>query len=254
MKKTVQKLRLWCAAAGVALLTGCTSVGTFDYSSASGTMVQFPERTNRKSVAVMPFRDLRSTKYFDPAQQAAAEQYPAGNHGSFYLGLIPLMPFGFVEKEEPENSRDFVSQGRFRFDPSQELAAAAMQSLKHSNLFSRVVKANTLEQADTDYVFQGTFSNLHYDGYLLSYCVTYFLSPALWILGAPTGVSYNELWVDFSLLDRKTGKTLWTYRFRGSDSITHWLYARIGKDTSLYAELMKRAMNGALSSLQHKLR
>ena len=103
--RTFQKLRLWCAAAGVALLTGCTSVGTFDYSPASGTMVQFPERANRKSVAVMPFRDLRSTKYFDPSQQAAAEQYPAGDHGSFYLGLIPLMPFGFVEKEEPEQQQ-----------------------------------------------------------------------------------------------------------------------------------------------------
>lgn len=253
MKTKMRTLRLWCAAAGAMLLTGCTSVATFDYGPASGTMAQFPERANRKSVAVLPFRDLRSTKYFDPAQQLAAEKYPAGDHGSFYLGLIPLMPFGFVEKEEPENSEDFVTLGRFRFDPAQELAAAAMQSLKHSNLFSRVIKANTLEQADTDYVFQGTFSNLHYDGYMLSYCVTYFLSPALWILGAPTGVSCNELWVDFSLAERKTGKTVWSYRYRGSDSITHWLYARIGKDANLYPVLMKRAMNGALYSLERKL-
>ncbi|MDD3155255.1 MAG: hypothetical protein PHS41_10335 [Victivallaceae bacterium] len=235
-------------------LTGCTNFATFDYAEAPGPMVKFQEKgVAQKSVAVMPFLDQRGTKYFDRAQARQAAAHPVGDHGSFYLGLIPLFPFGYVEKEEPENSEDFVSLGRFHFNAAEDLSNAAERSLKNSNLFSRVLRANTLGQAQADYLWRGKVTNTYYNGKMLTYCITYFFSPVLWVLGAPNGVSENELWVDFELVERTSGKVVWQYHYRGQDSIVHWIYARVGEDTSLYAKLMKEAMNGALYDLNQKL-
>ena len=249
-----RKKQTFAAVAAAVLLAGCTNVATFDYVAAPGTMTKFREAGSAaKTIAVLPFLDQRGTKYFDPMQAGQAAAHPAGDHGSFYLGFIPLVPFGFVEKEEPENSEDFVSLGRFHFDLQNDLANAAMLSLKESNLFARVTRANNLEQAaNADYIWRGTVTNTYYRGNMFSYCITYFLSPGLWILGAPSGSSENELGVKFELVERAGGKVLWTYDYRGRDYIVHWIYARIGQDTSLYPLLMKQAMNGALWNLSQK--
>lgn len=250
-----KKQLLFVGAAAAALwLSGCTNVATFDYTNAPGTMVKLQDPgSGVKSIAVLPFMDQRGTKYFDPSQSGQAAAHPAGDHGSFYLGFIPLLPAGYVEKEEPENSEDFVSLGRFHFSLQQDLANAAAASLKASNLFSSVVKANNLEQAKADYIWRGKVTNTYYSGSLFSYCVTYFVSPALWVLGAPSGVSDNELWVKFELVERASGAVVWTYDYRGRDYIVHWIYARTGQDASLYPQLMKQAMNGALFELSRKL-
>lgn len=248
-----RKFQFLSGAVFAAALAGCTNVATFDYAAAPGTMARFQEAgTGVKTVAVMPFLDQRGTKYFDPAQSQEAADHPAGDHGSFYLGFIPLLPKGFVVKEEPENSEDFVSLGRFHFNAPNDLAEAALLSLKASNLFAKAVRANRLEQADTDYIWRGIVTNTCYEGSMYAYCVTYFLSPAFWLLGAPSGSSSNDLWVKFELVERATGNVVWNYEYRGHDYITHWIYARIGQDTSLYPRLMKQAMNGALWDLSQK--
>lgn len=245
----------FAAAALAAVLAGCTNVANFDYAGAPGPMVKFPDAGGAKpSIAVLPFLDQRGVKYVDPAQRDLAEDQPAGDRGSFYLGLIPLFPSGFVEKAEPENSDDFVSLGRFHFDPAQDLATASFLSLKTSGLFGPVIRANSLRQAtDADYLWQGTVTNTRYRGAMFSYCITYFLAPGLWVIGAPNGVSRNELWVDFALIRRSTGETVWTYSYRSEDYLVHWIYARVGQDASMYPELMKQAMNGALYELSRKL-
>lgn len=249
------KTKLFTLLAGVCftILTGCTNVATFDYAAAHGTMVKLQEAgIATKTIAVVPFLDQRGTKYFDAKQAGQAAAHPAGDHGSFYLGFLPLIPAGFVEKEEPENSQDFVSLGRFHFDVQNDLAHASYLSLKASNLFSNVVKVNNPNQASADYIWRGKVTNTYYSGSMFSYCVTYFIAPVLWCLGAPNGVSENELWVEFELVERKTGKVVWNYDYRGRDYIVHWIYSRTGQDTSLYPQMMKQAMNGALYELSRK--
>ena len=242
MKKTL--LAMACAAA--ALLCGaCTSVATFDYTAAPGAMMRFREAGSAtKSVAVMPFMDHRGS----------GTVRPAGDHGSLYLGLIPLLPYGWVEKGEPENSVDFVSLGRFGFNPQNDLAAAAIASLKTSGLFSSVTKANNQQQAaNADYIWRGTVTSTFYRGRMFSYCISYFFSPVLWVVGFPSGSSTNELGVKFELVERATGDVVWQYDWLDSDYLNHWIYARIGKDVSIYPELMKRAMNSALNDLSQNV-
>ena len=114
-------------------------------------------------------------------------------------------------------------------------------------------EAHSVEEADTDYVWRGKVTNTYYGGNIYSYCLTYLVSPVFWVLGAPSGTSENQLWVKYELIDRKTGDVVWNYDFRGRDYLTHWIYARTGKDTSLYPELMRQGMNKALWELSVKL-
>lgn len=230
----------------ISLLTGCTNVATFDYTAAPGTITVFQEAGQaRKTVAVMPFMDQRGSAAADPGE--------IGERGSLYLGFIPLMPFGYLIKSEPEKSDDFVSLGRFHFDPANDLANAAMVSLKASNLFAKVTRANKMEQAQADYIWRGKLLNTAYRGNMYSYCITYCLSHIFWLIGVPSGTSWNRLAVQFELLDAKSGQVVWRYDFDREDSITHWLYARVGKDVSMYPLLMKLAMNQAMSDLSAKV-
>lgn len=242
-------------AAAALVLSACTNVAKFDYGAAPGTLAKLREPGSAtKSVAVMPFMDQRGVKYYDPAQADLAEDRPAGDHGSFFLGFIPLMPYGYVEKEQPENSEDFVSLGRFHFDVQNDLAAAAIMSLKSSGLFSNVTKANNAAQAaNVDYIWRGSVTSTFYRGRMFSYGITYCFSHILWIVGVPYGSSTNELAVKFELVDRAGGNVVWEYSYRNSDYLNHWIYARVGKDVSIYPRLMKEAMNSALYKLSQDM-
>ena len=245
------------SAVGIAaalILGACNNIAKFDYNGAQGTLAKFAEPGSAtKSVAVMPFMDQRGAKYFDPSQAGLASARPSGDHGSFFLALIPFMPFGYVEKEQPELSEDFVSLERFHFDVQNDLAAAAFSSLKSSNLFSEVKRANNAAQAaDADYLWRCSVTSTFYRGRIFTYGISVF-SPILWVVGIPDGSSTNELGVKFELVDRASGNVVWEYNYLNSDYLNHWLYARVGKDASLYPQLMKQAMNGALYDLSKKM-
>ena len=242
------------SAVGIAaalVLGACNNIAKFDYNGAQGTLAKFAEPGSAtKSVAVMPFMDQRGAKYFDPSQAGLASARPSGDHGSFFLALIPFMPFGYVEKEQPELSEDFVSLERFHFDVQNDLAAAAFASLKSSNLFSSVKRANNAAQAaDADYIWRSSVTSTFYRGRIFTYGITYFFSPILWVVGVPDGSSTNELGVKFELVERASGNVVWKYDYFGSDYLNHWIYARVGKDTTIYPRLMKEAMNAALYDL-----
>jgi len=232
------KIASLTVAAAVLTLAGCTNVAQFGYSEAETPMVGFggPEAA---SVAVLPFLDKRPQN--------------AGDCEARLLGLVPLAPYGYVEKLYPERSEDFISLGRFYFNPEEDLAAAAVLSLKASKLFEHVTLARSAAKTDAEYLWRGTLTDSTYTGALLTYGVTYFAAPVLWVVGMPEGASHNTLGVRFELLEKKSGRTVWSYEFKGTDCVVLWLYARIGKDTSLYAELMRRAMNQALTDLAAKL-
>ena len=239
-------------AAAALVLSACTNVATFDYQAAPGAMIKLREPGSAsKTVAVMPFMDQRGMGIIAPGQAPAHE---VGDHGSFFLGFIPLMPFGYVEKTQPENSEDFVSLGRFHFDVQNDLAAASIASLKNSGLFANVTKANNAAQAaNADYIWRGSVTSTFYRGRMFSYGITYCFSHILWIIGVPEGSSTNELGVKFELVDRATGDVVWSCDYLASDYLNHWIYARVGKDVSIYPRLMKEAMNQALYKLSQDM-
>ena len=224
-------------------VAGCTSVSTFDYEGARGTMIRAVPNGfgGAKSVAVMPFMDQRG---------AYAGDHRYNDRGSYWLGWIPFVPSGYEVKNSPEKSDGFITLERFHFNPQEEFAAAAATSLRRSGLFANVIQANNDEQTVADYIFRGRVKIATYEGNIWSCCITYGFAPVLWVLGVPYATSYNSLAVEFELLDRTNGSKVWGYSYDGTDYLNHWVYQpRSGQDVSLFAALMKEAMNGAVVNM-----
>ena len=231
-------------AAAALCAAGCTSVATFDYEGARGTMIRVRPNGAAKTVAVMPFMDQRGSR--------GTHSYH--DSGSYWLGWIPFVPSGFEVKNSPEKSDGFITLERFHFNPQEDFAAAAAASLRRSGLFANVMQANNDAQANADYVFRGRVKLATYEGDIWSCCITYGFAPVLWVLGVPYATSYNSLGVEFELLDRKTGGKVWGYSYDATDYLNHWIYQpRSGEDVSLFAALMKEAMNGAIVNMSNSV-
>ena len=220
---------------------GCTSVATFDYEGARGTMVRVRPNGAAKTVAVMPFMDQRG---------AFTGAHSYHDRGSYWFGWIPFMPSGYEVKNSPEKSDGFITLERFHFHPQEDLAAAAAMSLRRSGLFGHVLQANNAAQAQADYHFRGRLKLASYEGDIWSCCITYGFAPVLWVLGVPYATSFNSLSVEFELVERATGAVVWKYGYDATDHLNHWIYQpRTGEDVSLFAAMMKEAMNGAVVNM-----
>ncbi len=227
--------------AAALLSVGCTSVATFDYEGSRGTMIRASHNGGSKTVAVMPFMDQRG---------AFTGDHRYNDRGSYWLGWIPFLPSGFEVKNSPEKSDGFITLERFHVNPQEEFAAGAAASLRRSGLFANVVQANNDSQAKADYIFRGRIKAATYEGDIWSCCITYGFAPLLWVVGVPYATSFNSLAVEFELIDRASGNKVWSYAYDGSDYLNHWIYQpRVGEDVSLFAALLKEAMNGAVVNM-----
>ncbi|MDD4816765.1 MAG: hypothetical protein PHI85_02200 [Victivallaceae bacterium] len=221
-------------AAGMFFAAGCNGSAKFTCDNlTAGTAVRLQPSENAPTVTVTPFTDMR----------------PYERSGSSLLGMIPLRPYGYAEAGQPENSETFYSISHYDFDAVNDLTAAAAESLRSSNLFSRVEQCKAAG-SDTDYVFSATIVACSYKARWFTYCVTYIGAAPFWAIGCPTGSSTVHLRLRFELSERTTGKVLWAQEFDESDYLNHWLYCRYQADMDLLPALMRRAMNLAIIDLK----
>ena len=236
----MRKVFFLFSAAVMAVCCGCTNMARFDYSGSQGGFISAaPRGAGNKVLAVLPYNDVRALENSMPES------------GSFYWGMLPIVPFGPVFKAEPEKSEDFLSLGFYHFNPSADLQNAAAISFRESNLFGNVVAVNNMEQArevNADYIWVGQLRNSEYQGYMFTYCITYFLAPVLWTVGFPEGVSVNKLAVAGTLYD-SAGNVVFANDLYASDWLMHWIYARVGEDCRNYPVLMKQLMNRTVADM-----
>ena len=242
MKKTFSILA--AAVCAVLFATGCSNTSRFDYSGAYGAMPTFSVLPGAPSVGVLPAEDHRDYRSYDDNDNDNE------TGGSYYLGLLPLMPFGWHFMRHPEQSGEFATLSQFDFNPTEDLAVAAALSLKTSKLFSKVERVRDPKNCDCTYLWRIRLRNSSYCGYLFTYGITYFAAPLLWVVGLPDGLSSVRMDIDFELVDRATGRVIWQYRNEHlGETVVHWIYARIGADADPYARLMKYAMARSLADL-----
>ncbi len=223
----------------VLLLTvyGCTGPGSFVYPP-NVENVEFKKNIfPDKTVVVKPFRDFRGELF---------------ETDSFYLYLIPLMPYGYVEYDRPEDSELMMTVDEFNFEPKVELAQAAAYSLNKSKLFKQAMFVAGPD-VPSDYILSGAVLSTYYMAKPFSYGLMS-AGPFLWMVGLPAGTVTNGLAVYFTLTDTKTNKIVWEYGFSGEKYRTVWLYANEGKGVAMYSELMAEAMNKAIKDLRKKLK
>ena len=189
-------------AAGVlaaVLVAGCSNTARFDYSGAPGAMPVFSPLPGEPTVGVLPAEDLRDAATY--ADDDNSNEF----YGSYYLGLIPFFPFGWRSMRHPEQSGEFATLSQFDFNPAEDLADASVRSLRASRLFSKVERVRDPQKSDCTYLWRTKLRGSRYRGYLITYGITYFAAPLLWVIGFPDGVSSEDLKVDFELVDRASG-------------------------------------------------
>lgn len=233
---------LAAAVTAALITTGCSNTSRFDYSGAYGAMPTFAPLPGAPSVGVLPAEDHRD------ADTYASQNNSNESVGSYYLGLIPLMPFGWRTMRHPEQSGEFATLSQFDFNPTEDLAVASAIGLKTSNLFSRVERVRDPNNCSCTYLWRTKLRNTYYRGHIITYGLSVFVPP-FWVIGFPDALSTAELDVDFELVERATGRVVWSCRNELGDSLWHWIYARVGADADLYARMMKYAMARSLSDL-----
>jgi hypothetical protein len=143
-----------------------------------------------KTIVVPPLADLR----------------PANNTDRVWLYLLPLMPYGWQDFNQPERMTTHVNSGRWQFTPTEDIAKALATEVANRRLFTEARFAST--DGDADWVLQGTLSSLRYEGRLLTYGLSV-AGPNLWILGLPAGSVKNSLALTLRLEDRRSHSMLW---------------------------------------------
>ncbi|MCK5595677.1 hypothetical protein KAI19_05810, partial [bacterium] len=105
------KTKLITILLALSVLSGCGTTAKFIYPAKGRNLIRFPDGpAYQKKVAVVPFEDMRGDK---------------NQYGTYFLYLIPLMPFGYMEYERPDAARMFNTIAEFDFDMSEDLAKAA---------------------------------------------------------------------------------------------------------------------------------
>jgi hypothetical protein len=228
-------MKLCWAVAQIALLatalTGCTGLKEWSYDADART-ARVPVLARR--VVVPPLKDLRSRKN--------------RNSGAFAV-LVPLWLYGTAEYNRPERLDIWGQMDVEPPEPMYDVAKAIAEELDHSGLFAKVVYSESDQGGDL--VLNGDLIALKDDRWNTCYGLTIFLGQFLWIMGAPSGGTTQELTLKLSLVERGTGRTLWSETLTGSDSKTEWLYSL--KYGLRHPGLLKTQMRQAINSLEATL-
>jgi len=215
------------------ILAGCNNTSRFVYEDQTPVPAATVKVNN--TVAVIPFEDGRKDNQ---------------DFAWWLVGCIPLLPYGYADYQYPDTAKTFATIHAFSFNPCEDMAKAAATSLQRSGIFKSVV-FTMHENPDADYILEGKVNSIRYSGKRFFYCIS---EPGaiFWLLGAPAAWSENEL--SFSLVMKDhSGNIVWDYSFTGQDSTCQWIYSGYTADCSMYAELMRQAMQKAITSLKQKL-
>ena len=185
-------------------LSACSSARTWTYS-VSAPVNRAPLRD--QAVAVPPLNDERKPS----------------NSSNVLLYLIPLMPFGYQDLNQPEGQSMHILSGLWQFKPTEDIAKAIAAELQSRRIFRDAFF--TFRESDAELVLHGTLKSTRYDGKLITYGLSAY-GPLLWFFGLPAGAVSNELVISLRLVDRSSQESLWEKEYRGEhDTGPFWIYA-----------------------------
>ena len=144
---------------------------------------------------------------------------------------------------------NLTSSIALQFKPQEDLAKAAAEELNASGLFKEVFF--TQRSSEGELILRGMIKSTRYWGKMLSYGLSV-CGPVLWLIGLPVGTVHNELVIDLTLEEQRTGESLWskTYTMAYHKS-PFWLY-KMPRDFA-YDNLFKDIMQECIRSLESEL-
>lgn len=221
----------------LSVLSGCGTTAKFIYPAKGRNLIRFSDGpAYQKKIAVVPFEDMRGDK---------------NQYGTYFLYLIPLMPFGYAEYERPDAARMFNTIAEFDFDMSEDLAKAAAYSLRKSGLFVDVFFTFGGDKEKAQLLLEGEVFSTIYNGKIFSYGLSAY-GPLLWFFGLPAGTSRNNIVLNLKLTDLTTKEGVWEKNYNLTHKIVQGLYYHYGHDVRGYAYLMQEIMNDAIEDMNRE--
>jgi hypothetical protein len=205
-----------------------------------------------KSLTVLPLIDER----------------PKKNEDAVLLHMIPLVPYGWMEYNQPEAAHRTLHSGMFyymrwgyggwlsasiapwQFKPTEEVAQALAAEISNYSLFKEA-SFSPFERGG-DMVLRGAILSTKYESKVTGYG----LGPVgniLWMFGLPVGTIKNDISLKLKLEDRMTRQVLWERTYSTShDEGWFWMYS-IPSDF-WYDSMLKELMPSILGDLEQALR
>lgn len=195
------------------------------------------EERPRLNLAVIPFAEKRGE---------------LKSYGGVYKYLIPLVPYGTIRYERPDEAKMFNIQNEFEFNMSKNLLEILITAVRNSSLFGEVILTPTPLSSRADLILSGDIHSTLYEGKTYSYGIS-FLGPALWCFGLPAGSSHKRLNIELYLKKIDTGEVVWSYNLNKEKTLVQGLYNNWGKDVNSFANLMQEGVKDAIASLRSRL-
>jgi hypothetical protein len=124
------------------------------------------------------------------------------------------------------------------FNACEDLARAAVSSLRSSGLFEEVFFACPGEEYDADAVISGEVLSTEYMGKTYSYGLS-FVGPYLCLAGLPANSSRYTLKLRLYLDKKSVPGPLWRYELSRERKLVQGIYYNRHRETGVYAVLME---------------
>lgn len=212
----------------VITLGGCGTQRGWTYSAEPPVVSQ--PLVNR-TVSVSPFIDQRKK---------------VNDH--YALHIIPLMPFGWLDLDQPETSQSHCGSGLWMFRPNEDFAKASAEELNNSKIFKE--SFFTYKPGDGELLLRGTIKSTKYRCTIITYGLSIYGS-LLWFIGFPAGTYENELELTLQLVDQKEQRVLWEKDYKKTTDGTSFIY-KMGPDFNYDAflkDILKDAMAGIKTAM-----
>lgn len=233
----VKQLIVLCA---LLFLVSCQTMKKADSLSISQAETASNESLEKKydlNLAVVPLAEKRGV---------------LKKYGSVYTYLIPLVPYGTIRYERPDQARMFNTQDEFEFNMSENLLDVVIAAIRGSNLFNNVILTAAPLESKADLILSGDLYSTLYEGKTYSYGIS-FLGPALWCFGLPAGSSHKKLGLSLYLKKIDTGELVWSYDINKEKTVIQGLYHNWGKNVNSFVGLMEDGVKEAILDMQQKL-
>ena len=195
------------------------------------------EKKYELNLAVVPFAEKRGN---------------LKSYGSVYRYLIPLVPYGTMSYERPDQARMFNTQNEFEFNMNENLVKIIIDSARKSGLFNNIILTPTPLESKADLILSGEIYSTLYEGKTYSYGIS-FLGPVLWCFGLPAGSSHKKINIALYLKKIDSAEIIWSYTLNKENTVIQGLYHNWGKDVNSFVGLMEAGAKEAIADMRVKI-
>ncbi|RMH03366.1 MAG: hypothetical protein D6704_12785 [Nitrospirae bacterium] len=188
------------------------------------------------TVVVLPFEDLRGREI--------REEY--------WKITIPLVPYGVVIYDRPEEIQSPEPVDQVRFHPSIDFARALADEVREAEIFSSVIFAHGPAIPPSDFVLRGRLYSTRWERVV----TTYLLGPlgtVFWILGLPMGDTTTQVTMDLRLTPADDpSQVLWSFAMDFESWRLDSPYYGLEEAVQSYAMALQDTLRPAIKDLVKK--